>query len=181
MFSYISAEQRVPMDHPLRAVRGLVDEVLHDMTREFDGLYASVGRPSIPPERLLRAQLLQIFYSIRSERLLMEQLDYNLPVSPVRRDGHGRADLGTDSLHQESRPAAESGQRCCGTSRACGMCLLRSTSRHSPSRKGDINTPLERCSRVKTASSRCRHWIVDGSTSRATRLSESPNEARAIE
>src|SRR6476660_8177773 len=78
MFSYVSAEQRVPKDHPLRAIRTLVDGVLRDMSREFDGLYATVGRPSIPPERLLRAQLLQIFYSIRSERLLMEQLDYNL-------------------------------------------------------------------------------------------------------
>jgi transposase len=78
MFSYVSAEQRVPQDHPLRTIRGLVDDVLRDMSREFDGLYARVGRPSIPPERLLRAQLLQIFYSIRSERLLMEQLDYNL-------------------------------------------------------------------------------------------------------
>ena len=78
MFSYVSAEQRVPADHPLRAIRALVDEVLRDMSREFAGLYAKVGRPSIPPERLLRAQLLQIFYSIRSERLLMEQLDYNL-------------------------------------------------------------------------------------------------------
>jgi transposase len=78
MFSYVSAEQRVPAEHPLRAIRALVDDVLHDMSREFDQLYAAIGRPSIPPERLLRAQLLQIFYSIRSERLLMEQLDYNL-------------------------------------------------------------------------------------------------------
>src|SRR5438105_11053471 len=78
MFSYVSAERRVPSDHPLRAIRALVDEVLRDMSREFDGLYATIGRPSVPPERLLRAQLLQIFYSIRSERLLMEQLDYNL-------------------------------------------------------------------------------------------------------
>jgi transposase len=78
MFSYVSAEERVPKDHPLRAIRTLVDGVLRDMSRDFDGLYATVGRPSIPPERLLRAQLLQIFYSIRSERLLMEQLDYNL-------------------------------------------------------------------------------------------------------
>ena len=78
MFSYVSAEQRVPADHPLRAIRALVDDVLRDMSREFEGLYARVGRPSIPPERLLRAQLLQIFYSIRSERLLMEQLEYNL-------------------------------------------------------------------------------------------------------
>ena len=78
MFSHVSAEQRMPKEHPLRAIRALVDDVLRDMSREFDGLYARVGRPSIPPERLLRAQLLQIFYSIRSERLLMEQLDYNL-------------------------------------------------------------------------------------------------------
>ncbi|HVZ22164.1 MAG TPA: IS5 family transposase [Vicinamibacterales bacterium] len=78
MFSYVSAEQRVPKDHPLRAIRTIVDEILRAMSREFDGLYATVGRPSIPPERLLRAQLLQLFYSIRSERLLMEQLDYNI-------------------------------------------------------------------------------------------------------
>ena len=78
MYSYITAEQRVWHDHPLRAIRQLVDEILRDMSRDFDQLYATVGRPSIPPERLLRAQLLQIFYSIRSERLLMEQLDYNI-------------------------------------------------------------------------------------------------------
>ena len=78
MFSYVSAEDRVPADHPLRPIRALVDEILRDMSRDFDGLYARVGRPSIPPERLLRAQLLQLFYSIRSERLLMEQLDYNI-------------------------------------------------------------------------------------------------------
>jgi transposase len=78
MFSYVSPEQRVPKDHPLRAIRYLVDDILGEMSRDFDKLYASVGRPSIPPERLLRAQLLQVFYSIRSERLLMEQLDYNI-------------------------------------------------------------------------------------------------------
>ncbi len=78
MFSYVSPEQLVPRDHPLRPIRQLVDEILRDMSRAFDKLYASVGRPSIPPERLLRAQLLQIFYSVRSERLLMEQLDYNI-------------------------------------------------------------------------------------------------------
>ena len=78
MFSYVSPEQRVPRDHPLRPIRQLVDEILQEMSREFDKLYASVGRPSIPPERLLRAQLLQVFYSVRSERLLMEQLDYNI-------------------------------------------------------------------------------------------------------
>ena len=78
MFSYVSPEQRVPSDHPLRGIRQLVDAILGEMSSEFDKLYSDVGRPSIPPERLLRAQLLQVFYSIRSERLLMEQLDYNI-------------------------------------------------------------------------------------------------------
>jgi transposase len=78
MFSYISPEQRVPADHPLRKIRALVDQVLKEMSPQFGKLYAEVGRPSIPPERLLRALLLQIFYSVRSERLLMEQLEYNL-------------------------------------------------------------------------------------------------------
>src|SRR5262249_47676976 len=78
VFSYVSAEQRIPRQHPLRAIRQLVDEILRSLSREFDALYAKTGRPSIPPERLLRAQLLQIFYSIRSERLLMEQLDDNI-------------------------------------------------------------------------------------------------------
>ena len=78
LFSYVSAESRVPADHPLRAIRLLVDGLLQQMSPDFDRLYAHVGRPSIPPERLLRAQLLQLFYSIRSERLLMEQLDYNI-------------------------------------------------------------------------------------------------------
>jgi len=78
MFSYVALEDRIPPDHPLRAIRDLVDEVLTEMSAEFDGLYARVGRPSIAPERLFRALLLQVFYSIRSERMLMEQLDYNL-------------------------------------------------------------------------------------------------------
>ena len=78
MFSYVSPEQRVPADHPLRPIREMVDTVLQEMSRRFASLYAKVGRPSIPPERLLRALLLQIFYSVRSERLLMEQLNYNL-------------------------------------------------------------------------------------------------------
>ena len=78
LFSYVSAEDRIPADHPLRAIRTLVDEILREMSRDFSRLYALTGRPSVPPERLLRAQLLQIFYSIRSERLLMEQLQYNI-------------------------------------------------------------------------------------------------------
>ena len=78
IFSYVSAEERIPQDHPLRAIRVLVDEILRDLSRDFSRLYASTGRPSVPPERLLRAQVLQIFYSIRSERLLMEKLQYNI-------------------------------------------------------------------------------------------------------
>lgn len=78
MFSYVSAEKRVPADHPLRKVRKLVDAALESLSKDFDQLYADTGRPSIPPERLLRALLLQYFYGIRSERMLMEQLDYNL-------------------------------------------------------------------------------------------------------
>src|SRR5437660_11890250 len=78
MFSYVALEDRIPADHPLRGVRALVDAVLAEMSKDFDGLYSHVGRPSIAPERLLRALLLQVFYSVRSERLLMEQLNYNL-------------------------------------------------------------------------------------------------------
>ena len=78
MFSYLSPETRVRKDHPLRAIRGMVDEVLAQLSRRFDQMYASVGRPSIPPEKLLRAQLLQMLYSIRSERLLMEEIDYSM-------------------------------------------------------------------------------------------------------
>jgi transposase len=78
IFSYLSPEQRVRKDHPLRAVRAMVDEILHALSPEFDRMYAREGRPSIAPEKLLRAQLLQMLYSIRSERLLMEEIDYSL-------------------------------------------------------------------------------------------------------
>ena len=78
MFSYISAEQRVPKDHPLRAIRAMVDVALRNMGPRFEAMYARVGRPSIAPEKLLRALLLQVLYTVRSERMLMEQLDYNL-------------------------------------------------------------------------------------------------------
>jgi len=78
MFSDVSPDKRVPADHPLRKIRPLVDQILKEMSPQFGKLYSEVGRPSIAPERLLRALLLQIFYSVRSERLLMEQLDYNL-------------------------------------------------------------------------------------------------------
>jgi transposase len=78
MFSYVSPERRVPKDHPLRQIRVLCDVALRGLSREFDRMYSDIGRPSIAPEKLLRALLLQILYTIRSERMLMEQLDYNL-------------------------------------------------------------------------------------------------------
>ena len=78
MFSYVSLEQRVPEDHPLREIRRLTDDVLRSLSAEFDALYSDQGRPSIAPEYVLRALLLQVFFSVRSERQLVEQIDYNL-------------------------------------------------------------------------------------------------------
>jgi transposase len=78
LFSYVDLETRVRRDHPLRAIQTIVNEALSALEREFAGLYSPIGRPSIPPEKLLRAMLLQAFYSIRSERLLMERLEYDL-------------------------------------------------------------------------------------------------------
>src|SRR5687767_6922938 len=78
MFSYVSLEERVPRDHPLRAIRRITDRALERLSPQLGRLYIHFGRPSIPPERLLRALLLQALYTIRSERQLMEQLDYNL-------------------------------------------------------------------------------------------------------
>jgi hypothetical protein len=122
LFSYVRLETRIPTDHPLRAIRELVDAALKDLSRSFDRLYAREGRPSIPPERLLRALLLQAFYTVRSERQLMEQLDYNLlfrwfvglsaddsvwcdrilqkPGSAARRRYRGKV------FHKRSQPAA---------------------------------------------------------------------------
>ena len=78
LFSYVDLEKRIRQDHPLRTIRTLVDDALASMDRAFADLYSALGRPSIPPERLLRAMLLQAFYSIRSERQLMERLDHDL-------------------------------------------------------------------------------------------------------
>ena len=77
-FSYISPEARIPKDHPLRTIRTMTDQVLRELSPRFEAIYSHLGRPSIPPEQLLRALLLQILYTVRSERLLMEQLDYNI-------------------------------------------------------------------------------------------------------
>jgi transposase len=78
IFSYLSPEERVPADHPLRAIRQMTDAVFERLSARFDRLYSDIGRPSIAPEKLLRALLLQALYTVRSERLLMEQLQYNL-------------------------------------------------------------------------------------------------------
>jgi len=78
MFSYVSLESRVPEDHPLRSIRRMVDRILAGLSGELTSMYSHTGRPSIAPERLLRALLLQVLYTIRSERMLMEQLDYNM-------------------------------------------------------------------------------------------------------
>ena len=89
LFSYVDLEERVPKNHPLRLIRRIVNEVLAALDREFAELYAAEGRPSIAPERLLRALLLQAFYTIRSERQLMEQLHYNLLYRWFVRSGRG--------------------------------------------------------------------------------------------
>ena len=111
MFSYISPEKRVPSEHPLRPIREMVDRVLQEMSPRFARLYAKVGRPSIAPERLLRALLLQIFYSIRSERLLMEQLDYNLLFRWIVGMEMDERVWGPRRVQQEPRAAAERGDR----------------------------------------------------------------------
>src|SRR3982750_2496595 len=78
MYSYLSPEARVRADHPLRGIRAMADMALQNMSERFDAMYAKTGRPSIAPEKLLRAQLIQMLYSVRSERLLMEEIDYSM-------------------------------------------------------------------------------------------------------
>jgi transposase len=105
MFSYISAEWRVPKDHPLRAIRVMVDAALKESSWRFDAVYANSGRPSIAPEKLLRALLLPVLYTVRSERLLMEQIDYNFLFRWFV--GLNIDDpVGRDRLHQEPRAVA---------------------------------------------------------------------------
>jgi transposase len=78
MFSYLAPEERVPENHPLRPIRQMVDITLKALSSSFDEMYSAYGRPSIAPEKLLKALLLQVLYTVRSERMLMEQLGYNL-------------------------------------------------------------------------------------------------------
>ena len=89
MFSYLSPEQRVPADHPLRAVRALTDEALQTMSRRFASLYATTGRPSIPPEQLLRALLLQVLYTVRSRAAAHGRAQRQPAVPVVRRAEYG--------------------------------------------------------------------------------------------
>jgi len=115
MFSYITLEQRIPADHPARQIRVLVDRALERMDGELEKLYSDTGRPSIAPERLLRATFLMILFSVRSERQLMERVHYDLLYRwfppqrrrPVAGDpgvcgpGDGRPGVGRDGVHQE--------------------------------------------------------------------------------
>ena len=95
MFSYLSAEKRVPKDHPLRAIRAMVDMALRNMGPQFEAMYAKVGRPSIAPEKLLRALLLQVLYTVRSERHADGATRLQPAVSLVCGDGYGRCRCGT--------------------------------------------------------------------------------------
>ena len=102
LFSYVDLPARVPRSHPLRTIRALVDAALVRLDGDFAAIYAPIGRPSIPPEQLLRALLLQAFYSVRSERQLMEQLDYNLLFRWF-------VGLGIDSEHQQPQQRPNQG------------------------------------------------------------------------
>ena len=106
LFSYVDLEARVPAGHPLRAIREIVNQALGELSPTFDRLYAPLGRPSIPPEQLLRALLLQAFYSIRSERQLMERLDFDLLFRWFVGPRHRRSGVGPLDLLEEPRPAA---------------------------------------------------------------------------
>ena len=106
LFSYVDLEARVRRDHPLRPIRMIVNEALSALEREFAALYSPMGRPSIPPEKLLRAMLLQAFYSIRSERLLMERLEYDLLFRWFVGIGVDDAAWGPFGVLEEPRPAA---------------------------------------------------------------------------
>jgi transposase-like protein DUF772 len=106
LFSYVDLEKRVRADHPLRVIRGIVNEALATLERDFSALYSPIGRPSVAPEKLLRATLLQAFYSIRSERQLMERPGVRPSIPLVRGDRCGRGCLGSFELLDEPRSAA---------------------------------------------------------------------------
>ncbi len=107
LFSYVDLEDRVRKDHPLRAIRQIVNEALVSLEREFAALYSPIGRPSIAPEKLLRAMLLQAFYSSRSKRLLMERPEYDLVFSWFVEIGFDDPARNHSVLFKEPRPVAE--------------------------------------------------------------------------
>jgi len=133
MFSYLSPETRVRKDHPLREIQAMVDEVLTRLSRRFDAMYASGGRPSIPPEKLLRSQLMQMLYSIRSERLLMEEIDYSmlfrwfvgLNLDEEVWDGYWRPRWPKSSWHKWWRKRGRRVSPRTNTSRWMGRCWKR--------------------------------------------------------
>src|ERR1035438_2125415 len=114
VFSYVSPEQRVPQDHPLRLLRGMTDEALRELQPRFNQLYAKTGRPSIAPEKLLRALLLQALYSVRSERLLMEQLAFR-----SENCNHGSTSCTRKPGDRRSRRRSCCGRSCC---KRCTRC-----------------------------------------------------------
>ena len=142
MFSYLSPEQRVPADHPLRAIREMTDRVLARLSPKFTRMYSTIGRPSIPPEKLLRALLLQVLYTVRSERLLMEQLDYNLLFRWFVGLNMDDPVWDADGVQQESRPAAGGRGR-----RRCSSSAVLDEARAADCSRTNISPWMGRCSR----------------------------------
>ena len=135
MFSYLTPAQRVPKDHPLRAIRVLVDEALKELSPVFQRLYRASGRPSIPPEKLISALVLQMLYTIRSERQLMEQLNFNILYRWFVGLGMDDRVWDVTVFTQEPRAAAALARSTCASSRPSWSrrgrrgCCRKSTSR----------------------------------------------------
>ena len=111
MLVIFDVEQRIPKGHPLRRIKALAEAALAQLSPRFDQMYSTLGRPSIPPERLLKASLLMALYTIRSERMLCEQFDYNLLFRLVPRHGGNRAELRSLDLFAQPRAAAGARRR----------------------------------------------------------------------
>ena len=130
LFSYVDLEARVGKDHPLRTIRGVVNEALAALSSEFSALYSRMGRPSIPPEKLLRAMLLQAFYSIRSERQLMERLEFDLLFRWFVGIGVDDSSLGSLDVFQEPRAAAGGRHRRQAVERGAGAAAGEAAAQH---------------------------------------------------
>ena len=131
LFSYVDLEGRVGKDHPLRIIRGVVNEALVALSGEFSALYSRSGRPSIPPEKLLRAMLLQAFYSIRSERQLMDRLEFDL-FSLVRRPWRRRCGVGSFGVFEEPRSLIGRRHRRQAVERGFGSTAREASARYGP-------------------------------------------------